>query len=132
MKYVAPEKVVKTKHEKLGDIEVNVEVPQCESIEEFVTFCGGEANALAYANSAIETAAKNGVRTGGRAAAADITKEALVEKLQKLAKDYSPSTAGRGASVKAKAAKFDAVEELVKSGKEFTREELLALLDASR
>jgi hypothetical protein len=35
-------------------------------------------------------------------------------------------------SQKAKAASYDAVKELVESGKEFTKEELLALLAASK
>ena len=132
MKFVKAEKPVTTTHAKLGDLSVDVEVPQVESLEEFSQFAGGNDNAVAFINNAIETAAKNGGRAMLRNAAADADKDALFDKVKSTTRDYTPGTAQRGVSQKAKAASYDAVKELVESGKEFTKEELLALLAASK
>jgi hypothetical protein len=132
MKFVKAEKPVTTTHAKLGDLSVDVEVPQVESLEEFSQFAGGNDNAVAFINNAIETAAKNGGRAMLRNAAEDADKTELFAKVQSTTRDYTPGTAQRGVSQKAKAASYDAVKELVESGKEFTKEELLALLAASK
>lgn len=132
MKFVKAEKPVTTTHAKLGELSVDVEAPQVESLAEFEQFAGGPDNAVAFINNAIETAAKNGGRAMLRNAAADADKDALFEKVKSTVRDYTPGTAQRGVSQKAKAASYDAVKELVQSGKEFTKEELLALLEASK
>lgn len=132
MKFVKAEKDVTTTHAKLGELSVTVEVPQVESLAEFEQFAGGADNAVAFVNNAIETAAKNGGRAMLRNAAADADKDALLDKVRATVRDYTPGTAQRGVSQKVKAASYDAVKELVESGKEFTKEELLALLAASK
>lgn len=129
MKFVASEKPVTTKHTKLGEISVNVEVPQVESLEEFVTFCGGADSALEFVNSQIETNAKN----GGRAALRNLPENANLDeaktKIIGIVKEYAPQAGGdRAPSAKKKAATLDQVAALVNSGQEFTREQLLALL----
>lgn len=132
MKFVKAEKPVTTTHEKLGELSVDVEAPQIESLEEFAQFAGSVDNAVAFINNAIETAAKNGGRAMLRNAAADADKESLFAKVIAAVRDYTPGTAQRGVSQRAKAQSYDAVKELVESGKEFTKEELLALLAASK
>jgi hypothetical protein len=104
MKFVKAEKPVTTTHAKLGDLSVDVEVPQVESLEEFSQFAGGNDNAVAFINNAIETAAKNGGRAMLRNAAEDADKTELFAKVQSTTRDYTPGTAQRGVSQKAKAA----------------------------
>jgi hypothetical protein len=129
MKFVKSDKPVSTTHAKLGDISVDVEVPQAESSTEAIAFCGGEDGFLAFFNSCIETNAKN----GGRAALRNLPEDANLDearvKIQGIVKDYAPQAGGdRQPSVKKKAAAFDAVKAKIESGAEFTREELLAML----
>jgi hypothetical protein len=133
MKFVKAEKPVTTKHADLGEISVEVEVPQVESLDEAVQFCGGEQGLLDYLNSNIETAAKNGGRAALRNAPKDANVDELKNKVIDLVRKYSPETsAERGPSKAKKAEAFDKVAELVNSGKEFTREELLAMLAAAK
>lgn len=129
MRFVASEKPITTKHAKLGELSVNVEVPQCDSMAEVVTYCGGEDAALAFFNSQIETNAKN----GGRVVLRDLPDNANIDeakvKVQNVVKEYAPRAGGDRTPGKAKkAAAFDEVAALVNSGQEFTREQLLELL----
>lgn len=132
MRFVKSEKPVATKHAKLGDISVEVEVPQYDSLEEFAQACGSADAALEYVNSSVETSAKN----GGRAALRNLPETANLDeaktKIQSIVRDYAPQAGDRQPGKAKKAAAFDSVKELVESGKEFTREELLALLAAAK
>lgn len=133
MKFVKSEKPVTTKHPKLGEISIDVEVPQVESIEEFVTFAGGTDGALEFINSQIETNAKN----GGRAALRNLPENANMDearpKVQQIVKEYAPQAGGDRAPSKAKkAAAFDNIAQLVNSGQEFTKEQLLEMLAAAK
>lgn len=133
MKFVKADKPVTTNHKDHGKIEVEVEVPQVESVEEAVQFCGGPDGFLAYFNGNLETSAKNGGRAFLRNIAKDANLEEVHGKARDLVKNYTPEAAAtRGPSVKAKAETLDKVAELVNSGREFTREELLAMLSAAR
>lgn len=126
MKFVTAENPVTTKHPKLGEISITVEVPQVESVEEAVKFCGGDDGFLEYFNNAIETSAKN----GGRAALRNLPENANLDearpKIQSIVKEYAPSSSGER-KVSAKKT-LDSVRSLVESGQEFTREQLLELL----
>jgi hypothetical protein len=132
MRFVKAEKPVTTTHAKLGELSVEVEVPQLESLEELAQFAGSADAALVFVNNAIETAAKNGARAMLRNAPEDANREELTGKVQTTSKEYAPSQASRGESQKAKAQKLDSVRDLVTSGKEFTREELMALLEGAK
>lgn len=132
MRFVKAEKPVTTTHAKLGELSVEVEVPQLESLEELAQFAGSADAALVFVNNAIETAAKNGARAMLRNAPEDANREELTSKVQTTSKEYAPSQASRGESQKAKAIKLDSVRDLVTSGKEFTREELMALLEGAK
>jgi len=133
MRFVKADKPVTTNHKTLGEIKVEVEVPQAESLEEAVQFCGGEENFLAYFNSSIETSAKNVGRAALRNAPPDANMDELTTKVIDLVRNYSPeASASREPSKAKKAEKFDAIAELVKSGQEFTKEQLLALLEGAK
>jgi hypothetical protein len=133
MKFVKADKPITTNHKKHGEISLEVEVPQVESMEEIVAFCGGSDGALEFFNNAIETAAKNGGRAALRNAADDANLDELKVTATDIVKNYTPQTGGDKAPSKAKKAQaFDSVKALVESGKEFTREELLAMLSAAK
>lgn len=140
MKFVQQEKPVTTKHEKLGDISFNVEVAEVETQEEMIQDAGGIDALILFYNGQKATNAKNAARAyarnfevadGADPATYETLKAQIATKGQQLARDYSPSTdTERGPSKAKKAAAFDSVAALVNSGKEFTREELMALLGA--
>lgn len=144
MKFVLQEKPVSTDHPKLGKVEFKVEVGEVQSIDEMVSDCGGAENAVAFYNGQRATNAKNTARAYARnyevaegVELTDETKAALIkqvsEKGQSLAKDYSPATdTERGPSKAKKAQAFDQIAALVGSGKEFTKEELFALLNQAK
>ena len=133
MKFIKAEKPVSTNHKTLGEIKVDVEVPQMESIEEFTQFAGGNDSALAFINNAIETNAKNGGRAALRNAPETAVLDQLVPKVQQIVREYAPQSGGDRSPSKAKKAQaFDSIATLVSSGKEFSREELLALLEQAK
>lgn len=144
MLYVKQEKPVTTNHEKLGKIEFEVEVPQAQNLSELTQMAGGEQNLVEFVNGQIATNAKNAARAYARNftvpelkdGQAPYTEDQLKSfvgeietKGQTLARDYSPATdTERGPSKAKKAAAFDQVAALVGSGQEFTREQLMELL----
>lgn len=132
MKFVLADKHITTKHPKHGEIKVSVETPQAESLADFVTFAGGEDKALEFVNSALDTAAKNGARAYMRSAGETATVEGITTKAQELAKGYSVQSTGRGNSGAAAREKVDTALAALKSGKELTREELIALLEGKK
>ncbi|HEX9430579.1 MAG TPA: hypothetical protein VF944_09395 [Candidatus Bathyarchaeia archaeon] len=144
MLYVKQEKPVTTKHEKLGDISFEVEVPQPQDLEELKVACGGEANLVEFACGQIATNAKNVARAYARGFEVPkdvtLTPEKIAEFVaqiakrgQELAHDYSPAAEGAGGPSKAKkAAAYDQIAALVESGQEFTKEQLFSLLQQAK
>lgn len=132
MKYVKSDKPITTKHEKLGELSVEVEAPQYESVEEFVQHAGGADSALDYINGCVETNAKN----VGRAALRNLPENAVlaeaVPKIQASVRDYAPTGGSREPAKAKKVAAFDSIKALAESGQEFTREQLLELLAAAK
>lgn len=140
MKFVLQDKAVTTDHPKLGKIEVKVEVAEVESLEEMVQDAGGIDNLQAFYNGQRATNAKNAGRAYARnfevaegttldeATKASLHKQ-ISDKVQQLARDYSPATdTERGPSKAKKAQAFDQLQALVNSGAEITKEQLFALL----
>lgn len=132
MRFVKADKPVTTNHQFHGAISLEVEVPQVESLEEFVTFAGGMDTALAFVNNNIETSAKN----GGRAALRNAPDSADVAELKQtvlgIVRDYAPQ-AGGGTSAATIAKRTVAnIKALVESGESFTREQLLEMLAAAK
>jgi len=144
MRYELQEKPVTTQHEKLGKIEFLVEVPQASSQEEAVTMCGGTDALIAFVNSQIATNAKNVARAKARGFEVPkdvvLTEEVIAkfiaqitEEGQALAKTYTPAAdTERGPSKAKKAAAYDQLAALVNSGQEFTKEQLLQMLDLAK
>lgn len=142
MLYVEQEKPVTTKHEVLGDISFKVESPAAQNLDEAKTMAGGEAALVEFFNSQVATNSKNAARAYARGF--EVAKDTPADKYpeliakiaakgQELAKNYSPaSDTERGPSKAKKAAAFDQISQLMDSGKEFTREELFALLAAAK
>src|SRR5215203_1324321 len=133
MKFVKADKPVTTKHAKLGEISVDVEVPELESIDEFVQFAGGNDGALEFINNAVATAAKNGGRAALHNADENANVDALKADIASIVKDYTPRSGGERSPIKTKKlAAFDNIKALVESGAELTREQLLEMLALSK
>lgn len=130
MRYVATKKPIAANHKKHGELKFAGEIPQYDTLDEFIQAIGGTDNARDYVNSQVATGAKNVGRAMLRTAedTADIAK--LYEDAAKAVRSYTPE-ASSGASVKAKAEQRDALLARIKDeSKPLTREELLALLEA--
>ena len=139
------EKPVKTVHKKLGEIKVEIEIPQTdgatpeERIQDFIKLVGSAAIAADIIDNAVlDSGASNSVRSAGRAMKEDITLEDAIAALQKIAHDYTPQAGRSGVSVKAKAEKFDLVRDMVAKAKagELSNDDfeaqLLALVEMSK
>lgn len=129
MKFVTAEKQITTKHPKHGEIKVTVETPQAESYSDFETFAGGADKALEFVNSALDTAAKNAARAYMRQAPETASVEQITTKAQELSRGYSVQSTGRGSAGREAQNKVDTALTALKSGKELTRDELIALLE---
>lgn len=130
MRFIKAKKPIAANHKTLGELSVpDVEVPQFESMEEFVTATGGNDNALAYINGQVANGAKNVGRAVLRNADDNADKEKLYKTAADAVKNYTPEVSG--VSVKSKAEQRDAlVARLKDESKPLTREELLAILEA--
>ena len=130
MRLVATKKPIAANHKKLGALEFKGEVPQFDSLEEFVQTIGGSDNARDYLNVQVANGAKNVGRAILRTAEDNADTAKLYEDAAKAMRDYTPEVSS-GASVKAKADQRDALLARIKDeSKPLTREELLALLEA--
>lgn len=130
MRFVQAEKPVTTNHPKLGKVEVYVEVPQLESLEDAEKFFGSTDAQLAFINNAVETNAKNGARAYLRALDSDKTTiEEAIAKAKELAHNYSAqSGASREPTVRKQAQAAKDIKALLESGQELSKEQLLAML----
>lgn len=141
MRWITSKKPVAGKHKRLGSFSIPVEVPQAESLDEFITFTGGPEKALSYVNRALETGAKNGARAAARALGEEATKEDMAvdgkeyKRIRELAHDYTPQSGQeRGISAKKGKEVANQLQQLVAdpNKQSFTREELAALFEAAK
>lgn len=145
MRFVQSSKPVTTNHKTLGELSVDVETPQFDSMDEFVSAAGGETNALDFINGEIDTNAKNGGRAylrtvvveGHDAKTFPGSKEFkdIVAKVQEIARKYVPKAPGADGPSKAKKAEvYDDVKALLASaeGATISKEQLLEILAKAR
>jgi hypothetical protein len=138
MKFVstAQGKEVTTTHKTLGELKLGVEVPQVESVDEFVSFCGGNEQALTFINKSIADDDKAGVRAALKSIPDGSDVEAAYERIRGISKNYTPQAAD-GREVRAKkVAAFDTIQnsvnEKLAKGEEISVEDLLAMLAAAK
>ena len=130
MRFIKARKPIAANHKKLGELKFDGEVPQYDTLEEFVQAVGGSDNARDYVNQQVATGAKNVGRAMLRTAEDNANIEELYTKAREAVKSYTPDVSS-GASVKTKAEQRDALLARIKDdSKPLTREELLALLEA--
>lgn len=132
MKYVALKNGLSTEHKTLGEINVPVDVPQVENLTEASSFLGGDEQLLEFINKMISRDATNAGRIALRAIPDGGDLEAATPRIQQIVKGFSP-VGGDGRSERAeKVKKFDALSDLIRSGKELDREALLAMLEGAK
>ena len=129
MKYTKAKKPISANHKKLGELKVDgAEVPQFDSIAEYVQAVKGEGPALNWINQQYATAAKNVGRAMLRTAEDTANTAELFPKVLEAIKTYVPDASGDGVSVKSKAEQRDALKARLESGEQLTREQLLEML----
>ena len=108
--------------------ECTVEVPQAESVEEAVSWSGGEEDFLKFVNGAIATGAVNGARQFARNASVDkLSAVEVAAKCQTIARGYRPSGSERGPSKKEQIAEFQGLMARINSDNPPSEDELRAL-----
>ena len=130
MLFKAIKKAMKVATKKFDKLEIVIEVPQVESVEDATTFLGGNDGLLNFVNSALEAGAKNTARAAGADAGEDKTKDEVISLVEKAGKGYSPNTS----SAMSKAEMADTIaslKALVSKG-DYSREDIEALLKASK
>jgi hypothetical protein len=136
MKYVAIDKeyeIATKNHGTQKTAENFLEVPECETLEEAVKFCGGsEASVVDVVNDAIRSGAKNGALAVIRNAAEGVSLSEVFEKAKNYARTFTFSL-DRGPSKKKTLEAVDQLRELRTTGAldEMSKEDLLALLSQS-
>lgn len=134
MKLIKADKPLKTANETFGKVEISVEVPQYDSVSEFVNACGGEERALAVINGDVSTNAKNVGRAFAREArleeneSKDAGLARVTAETQKRVREFTPETQDRGISAKKAKETMVSLKSALESGKDFSRDELLAML----
>lgn len=117
-----------TKHQTHGNLKFEVQVPQYENLEEFVSASGGDEQALKFVNGAVATSANNVARSTTRGSSAETADEAIA--LGRAAsKKYQPTGVDRGPSKKAQLESFQSLLRKAKSGEAVSTEELAALAE---
>jgi hypothetical protein len=99
-----------------------------ESLEEAIQDAGGEKELVDHYNDHKRNRALTAGRNQYRNAPAGTVVSELIEKVKATVKNFSLSASERGIGVKKKAEKMDTLKAALEAGKEFTREELLAML----
>lgn len=136
MKYAAIDReyVVATKnHGKQKTVENFLEVPECQTLAECITFVeGSEDNVVQVFNDAIRSGAKNGALAVIRNAGEGVDLKEIFEKAQDYAKTFTFSLS-RGPSKKKTLEAVDQLRELRNTGSldAMSKEDLLALLSQS-
>lgn len=133
MKFITHEDAyeVSTKnHNKVTIPAKTLEFPQIESLEEGITFCGGEEKAVDLLNDVFYSRAKNGALALVRNAASDAKMPEVIEKATRYSKTYDPSQERVGKAVLLEG--VDKIRELGKEGlAKLSQEELLAMLESN-
>lgn len=147
MRYEKASKAIKLNHPKLGELVLIPEFPQVgeaelnadnvdSAIEEAIQFAGGKVEFVQYVNSAIESGAKNSVRTTMYQLGDDTTwNEEAQNKVLSVGRDYAPRVSqSKGPSQKSRATAFDELAKLAESSGEITitSEELAKLLAGAK
>lgn len=120
-------KVVENAEPTLESLKFDVEAPQYDSFDEFISAAGGQEPGLKFINGACATAAVNSARATARAHTG--TAEEAQKAGQAAAAGYKPSGDTRGPSKKAKLDDFEAIMARIKRGDMPSNEELLAISD---
>jgi len=116
---------------EIPEQEIEVEILQCENLEECIQDAGSENNLRDAYNDHKRNRALTAGRNQYRNAPKGTIVSELIEKVKNTVKNFSLSESERGMGVKKKAEKVDMLKAALEAGKEFSREELLAML-ASR
>jgi len=125
MRYVA--KDVSTKRRGPDFKPFEVQVPQYDSLEEFVQAAGGNEQGLKFVNSATATGAVNGSRASCANAKKEQADDEVIAEARSVARNYTPTGSERGPGQKAKLAAMDDFLSRVKRGEDVSQEELLAM-----
>lgn len=141
MGFVKQEKPITVRHEKLGEVSVDVEVFEGATIDEFIARLNGEQNTIDFLNMAYRLFTKNAVRPVAQkyevpdgVVITDEVKAKYVDEIRTLALDagrsYIPDVASEKAPSQKKLAQgAKQLSALIASGKQsFSAEEIAALL----
>lgn len=137
MKFLKADKPITTTHKTLrddqnvdgeGDLTVDVEVPQFDSIDEFVKAVGGDTSALESVNSWTDRDAKAAGRTALRTAKDGTDLETLYKNVRDIVKSFVPKSSDRGPSKAVQARQNDAIRAKLEAGETLTREQLMEML----
>jgi len=132
MLFKTSDKPVSTKHEKHGKIGTLVEFPQFSSFDDFREWAKSETNALEFINLATENAAKSAARYQLSNAAETDKVDAILERARKASHDFSVEATARGITGKEAKDILAQALELLQSGNEVSKEDLLALMQKSK
>lgn len=135
MRYLAIDKEfeIATKNYGVQKLPKNtLEVPQAESVEEVISFAGGNDNLVEQYNDYVYARAKNGATAVIRNAGEGSTIEKIIEKAVSYARSFNPATE-RKAGKKAILEGVEKLRELKASGElaQLSQADLLAMLEAT-
>ena len=122
-------RTVSTNHPEHGELKFEVEVPQYDSVDEFVQASGGQEAALKVCNGSTATGAVNGARAYARNASETAAAAEIVEKARTVSKGYTPTGVERGPSKKEKLVEFDTMMARIREGERPSSDELDALAE---
>ena len=113
---------------ELPEQELDIEYIVPETLEEAIKDAGGEPQLLDAYVDAKAGRAKQAGRNLYRNAPKGSAVAEIIEKVKAAVLDFSFANSSRGEGVKKKAEKVDNLISALESGREFTREELMAML----
>lgn len=125
MRYVKHDNPLQYTHPKLGALgPIEVEVPQFESHEEFVTAAGGAQEALDWINGKVASAAKVNGNVVFRNAAETDSKEDVYSKARAAIRGYTPRGGAKvGTGVRSQANDLQDLLKRKAAGEEITAED---------